>query len=212
MQVLSGQPIRVLCVDDHRLVRDGIALIVDREPDMTVVGLASTAGESVDLFRKYRPDVTLMDLRLRTMTGVDAIRFIRMEHPDARIIVLTMYDGDEDVHRALQAGAVTYLLKDAMSDDLVRVIRAVHDGQRPVSAEIEASLAARAMRPSLTPREVEVVGLLLQGMRNKEIAATLHNRESTIQVHVKSILAKLGVKDRTAAVTVALRRGIVHLR
>jgi DNA-binding NarL/FixJ family response regulator len=203
--------IRVLCVDDHRLVRDGIALIIGRQPDMRVVGLAATGEESIDLHRRLRPDVTLMDLRLRAMTGVDAIKFIRQENPQARIVVLTMYEGDEDIHRSLAAGAVTYLLKDSLAEDLVRVIRQVHLGQRPLSSDMQARLAERASHPALTPRELQVMNLLVQGMRNKEIAATLSNRESTIQVHVKNILAKLGVNDRTAAVTVALRRGIVHL-
>lgn len=207
----AANAIRVLCVDDHRLVRDGIALIIGRQPDMRVVGLAATGEESIDLHRRLRPDVTLMDLRLRAMTGVDAIRFIRQENPQARIVVLTMYEGDENIHRSLTAGAVTYLLKDSLAEDLVRVIRQVHSGLRPLSPDMQARLAERASHPPLTPRELQVMNLLVQGMRNKEIAATLSNRESTIQVHVKNILAKLGVNDRTAAVTVALRRGIVHL-
>ena len=207
----AANAIRVLCVDDHRLVRDGIALIIGRQPDMRVVGLAATGEESIDLHRRLRPDVTLMDLRLRAMTGVDAIRFIRQENPQARIVVLTMYEGDENIHRSLTAGAVTYLLKDSLAEDLVRVIRQVHSGLRPLSPDMQARLAERASHPPLTPRELQVMNLVVQGMRNKEIAATLSNRESTIQVHVKNILAKLGVNDRTAAVTVALRRGIVHL-
>ena len=203
--------IRVLCVDDHRIVRDGISLIISRQPDMEVVGSAASGEEAVELFRQCRPDVTLMDLQLGTMGGVDAIRAIKAQAPDARIVVLTMYSGDEDIYRALQAGAVTYLLKDTLSDDLIRTVRDVHSGKQPVSPDVEARLAERAARPHLTPREVQVVELIAQGMRNKEIAAALGISEETAQVHVKNILAKLKVKDRTAVVSVALRRGIIHM-
>lgn len=199
------------CVDDHRIVREGIALIINQQPDMTVVALASAGEEAVDLFKRHRPDVTLMDLRLRTMSGIDAIRAIRREDPEARIVVLTMYEGDEDIHRALEAGAMTYLLKDTLSDDLIRVVRDVYSGKRPMGPGVEARLAERASHPTLTRREVEVMELLAQGLRNKEIAASLGISEGTIQVHVKSIFAKLSVNDRTAAVRVALQRGIVHI-
>jgi len=145
------------------------------------------------------------------MTGLEAIRAIRHLAPDARIIVLTMYHGDEDIHRALAAGAATYLLKDMLSDDLMRVIREVHAGQRALLPEIQVRLDERATRPSLTPREVQVTELVGRGLRNKEIATELHISEETVQVHVKSILTKLGVNDRTAAVNVAMRRGIIHL-
>jgi two-component system NarL family response regulator len=204
-------PIRVLCVDDHSIVRDGIAFIINRQPDMTVVGSAATADEAVETFRRERPDITLMDLRLRGSSGTDAIVAIRREDPDARVIVLTMYDGDEDIYRALKAGAATYLLKDMLSDDLIRVVRDVHSGERPVPADVEARLAARSSQPTLTPREVEVMELIMRGLRNKEIAPLLGISELTVQVHVKSIFAKLQVNDRTAAVQVALRRGIVHI-
>lgn len=203
--------IRVLCVDDHRIVREGIALIIDRQPDMEVVGSAASGQEAVDLFRACRPDVTLMDLQLGAMGGVDAIRAIKVDAPEARIVVLTMYSGDEDIYRALKAGAVTYLLKDTLSDDLIRVVREVHRGEQPLGPDVEARLAERATRPHLTPREVQVVELIAQGMRNKEIAAALGISEETAQVHVKNILAKLKVKDRTAVVSVALRRGIIHM-
>lgn len=180
---------------------------------MEVVGAAATGEESVDLFRQTRPDVTLMDLQLGAMSGVEAIRAIRREDPQARIVVLTMYQGDEDIHRALEAGAATYLLKDTLSDDLIRVIREVHAGRNPrVSAELEARLAERAARPALTPREVQVLELISQGLRNREIATSLQISEETIQVHVRNILAKLDAKDRTAAVNVGLKRGIIHLR
>jgi two-component system NarL family response regulator len=203
--------IRVLCVDDHRIVREGITLIIGREPDMEVVASAATGEEAVRLFERHQPDVTLMDLQLGAMSGVDAIRAIRLTSPEARVVVLTMYQGDEDIHRALEAGAFTYLLKDTLSDDLIRVVRDVHSGQHPVSPDVQARLAERADRPTLTPREIQVVELISQGMRNREIAVSLGISEKTAQVHVKNILAKLSVTDRTAAVNVALRRGIVHI-
>jgi two-component system NarL family response regulator len=204
--------IRVLCVDDHRIVREGIALIISRQPDMEVVASAASGEEAIELFRQHQPDVTLMDLQLGTMGGVEAIRAIRRESPRARIVVLTMYQGDEDIFRALDAGAATYLLKDMLSDDLLRVVREVHSGSQPIRPEVEALLAKRAAGSTLTNREVEVIDLIAQGMRNKEIAASLGISEETAQVHVKHILAKLKVKDRSAAITVALRRGIIHLR
>jgi DNA-binding NarL/FixJ family response regulator len=208
---MKNARIRVMCVDDHRIVREGISLIIDRQPDMEVVGSAASGEESVELFQQCRPDVTLMDLQLRSMSGVEAIRAIRRQDEAARIVVLTMYSGDEDIHRALEAGAATYLLKDTLSDDLIRVVREVHEGKQPIGADVEARLAERAGRPRLTSREVQVLELIAQGMRNKEIAAALGISEETAQVHVKNILAKLKVKDRTAAVNVALRRGIIHL-
>jgi len=204
-------PIRVLCVDDHRIVREGIALIIERQPDIKVIGSAASAEEAVELFRVSRPDITLMDLQLGAMSGVEAIRAIRRLEPRARIIVLTMYHGGEDIHRALEAGAATYLLKDTLSDDLIRILRDVHAGRAPIDPEVQARLAERAAKPTLTPREIQVVELIAQGMRNKEIAATLGISDDTAQVHVKNILAKLDVKDRSAAINVALRRGIIHI-
>ena len=203
--------IRVLCVDDHSIVRDGIALIINRQPDMTVVASAASADEAAAMFREHRPDITLMDLRLRGSSGTDAIQEIRRVDPEARIIVLTMYDGDEDIYRALKAGAATYLLKDMLSDDLIRVVREVHSGQRPVRPEVEARLTERSTHPTLTPREIDVMELIMRGLRNKEIAPLLGISELTVQVHVKSIFAKLQVNDRTGAVQVAVRRGIVHM-
>lgn len=209
---MSSDRIRVLCVDDHRIVRDGIALIIERERDMEVVGLAASGEEAVELFRRRRPDVTLMDLQLGAMSGVQAIRLIRGEAPQARIVALTMYRGDEDIYRALEAGASAYLLKDTLSDDLIRVVRDVHAGENPdLTAEVRTRLAERAARPTLTAREQQVVELVSLGMRNKEIAAALAISEETAQVHVKNILAKLDAKDRTAAVNIALRRGIIHI-
>lgn len=203
--------IRILCVDDHSIVLEGIALIINREPDMQVVASATSGDESIDLFRRVRPDVTLMDLRLHGLSGTEVIQAIRRIDGEARIIVLTMFDGHEDIHRAMQAGAVTYLLKDTLSDDLIRVVRDVHSGKRPVPAGVEARLAERSAHPTLTPREVQVMELVTQGLRNKEIGASLGISEGTVTVHIKSIFAKLGVNDRTAAVNIALRRGIVHL-
>ena len=204
--------IRVLCVDDHRIVREGIGLIIDREADMKVVGSAATGEEAVTLFARERPDVTLMDLQLPTMSGLDAIQAIRREDPDAHIIVLTMYQGDEDIHRALAAGAATYLLKDTLSDDLIRIVREVHAGRRPIRADVKARLDERAAAPTLTPREIQVMELVAEGRRNKEIAGLLGISEETVQVHLKNIFAKLKVSERTAALNVALRRGIVHIK
>jgi len=201
----------VLCVDDHRLVREGIALIINREPDMTVVASAASASDAVTLFKQHVPDVTLMDLQLGRMSGLDAIRAIRTYQPDAHILVLTMYDGDEDVYRALEAGAATYLLKDMLSDDLVNIIREVCAGRRPLEAGIQARLDEHSTYAALTPREIEVLDRVKLGMRNKEIAASLHISEKTIQVHIKNLLVKLKVNDRTAAVNIALRRGIIRL-
>ena len=211
-EAVTDDAIRVLCVDDHRIVREGIALVIGREPDMRVVGLAASGEESVAQYRTHRPDVTLMDLQLGRMSGVEAIRAIRTLDPLARIVVLTMSRGDEDIYRALQAGAVTYLLKDTAFEDLTRVIRDVHAGKHPeASPEVKAQLADRAARPVLTPREVQVLELVRGGLRNREIGASLGISEETVQSHVKSILSKLEVQDRTAAIDIALRRGILHI-
>ena len=209
---MSNPAIRVMCVEDHRIVREGLALIINQEPDMRVVGSCATVDEAIELYSTLRPDVTLMDLRLGTASGVDAIKAIRRENPDARIIVLTMYEGDEDIFRAHQAGATTYLLKDTLSSDLVRVVREVHAGERPVLPEVQARLAERASMPTLTAREIEVLQLISQGLRNKEVGAMLGITEGTVQIHVKNIFAKLSVNDRTAAVQVAVRRGLIHMR
>jgi len=203
--------VRVLCVDDHRIVREGVALILAREPDIKVVAMAASADEAVAEFKRHLPDITLMDLRLGDRSGIDAIREIRQEYPTARIVVLTMYQGDEDIHRALTAGAATYLLKDALSDDLIRVVREVHAGGHPMGPDVRARLDQRATQPTLTRREIQVLQLVSQGKRNKEIAAILGLSEDTVPVHVKNIFAKLRVNERTAAVNVALRRGIIHI-
>jgi two-component system NarL family response regulator len=208
----NGARIRVLIVDDHRIVLDGLAMMIRRQRDMEVVGCAATGEQAIEMFRRHRPEVTLMDLQLPTMSGLEAIRAIRSDHPDARIVVLTMYQGDEDIYRALEAGAATYLLKDSLSADLVKVVRDVHHGERPVPPNVAAALVARSTNPQLTVREVEVVQLIAKGLRNKEIAVALGIAEETAKVHVKNILSKLNVSDRTAVVTIALQRGILHLR
>lgn len=204
--------IRVLCVDDHPVVREGIAALLTRQPDMQVVGSAATGAQAITLYRQQRPDVTLMDLQMPVVSGLDAIRTICAEDHSARIIVLTMHHGEEDIYQALQAGAATYLLKEAILDDLPRIVREVHHGARVLPDEVERILAARDTRVPLTPREIEVLELVAQGLRNKEIAATLGITQETAKVHVRNILTKLDVTDRTAAVTRALRRGIIHLR
>jgi DNA-binding NarL/FixJ family response regulator len=209
---MTTPPIRVLCVDDHRIVREGIALIIDREPDMQVVGSAATGEEPVALFKRERPAITLMDLQLPAMSGLEAIKEIRREDANAHVIVLTMYQGDEDIHRALAAGAATYLLKDTLSDDLIRFVREVHTGRRPIRPDVKARLDERAAGATLTPREIQVMELVAEGKRNKEIAALLGISEETVQVHLKNVFAKLKVSERTAAVNVALRRGIVHIK
>jgi two-component system NarL family response regulator len=208
---MTRSRIRVLCVDDHRIVREGIALIISREPDMDVVGLAASGEEALLLFERQRPDLTLMDLRLGAMSGLEAIHAIRRMQPAARIVVLTMYQGDEDVYRALAAGAATYLLKETLPDDLIRVMRDVHRGGHPLGANLKARLDQRAAQPTLTPREIEVMKLVSQGLRNKEVAAVLGIAERTVAVHLNNIFAKFQVNERTAAVNIALRRGIVHI-
>jgi two-component system NarL family response regulator len=203
---------RILCTDDHRMVREGIRLIISQEADMEVVALAATRQEAVDLYSLHRPDITVMDLMLGQESGVDAIRAIRAIDSNARIVVLTMYQGEEDVFRALEAGAVTYLLKDQLSDDLIRTIREVHAGRpAPLSPQVQARLAERANRHSLTPRELQVLELMSRGLRNRDIAITLGVSEVTAQVHVKNILSKLEVNDRTSAVHVGILRGLLHI-
>jgi two-component system NarL family response regulator len=203
--------IRILCVDDHRIVREGIASLIDRQPDMRVVASAASGEEAIDLFIEHQPDITLMELQLGVMDGITAIKIIRRRSPEARIVVLTMRRGDEDIHRALEAGVSAYLMKDTISDDLIRVLREVQAGEHPMPADVEARLAERATRATLTDREVQVVELVAQGMRNKDIGVSLGISETTVQVHVKNILAKLQVQDRSGAITAAIRRGIIHI-
>ncbi len=204
-------PIRVLLADDHPVVREGLAALLNRRPDTTVIGEVANGQEAVDFFRRAQPDVTLMDLRMPIMGGVEAIHAIRAEFPAARIIVLTTYDGDEDIYRALQAGAQGYLLKDAPREELLAAVRAVHDGQKCIPAALAAKLAERVFSPELTAREREVLALIVAGHSNREIGEALVVSEGTVKAHVNSILGKLGVNDRTQAVTAALRRGLVRL-
>jgi two-component system NarL family response regulator len=208
----SVNKIRVLIADDHFVVRAGLSTVINSEPDMTVVAEAMNGKQAVDLHRQHRPDVVLMDLRMPEMNGVDAISAIQRESPDSRIIVLTTYDGDEDIYRALQAGARGYILKDMVGDELLDAIRAVHAGQRRIPASVAARLAERMPRSELTPRELEVLQLIVKGKSNKEIAAELFVTEGTVKVHVNNLLSKLGVSDRTQAATAAIQRGIVHLK
>lgn len=208
--VWDGPKIRVLCVDDHAIVREGVSLIIEQQPDMEVAGVAESVEEAIAAFERLAPDVTLMDLRLGQGSGVDAIRAIKALNRLARVIVLTMYRGDEDVYRALEAGATTYLLKSTRSGDLARVVREVHAGQHVVAADVQAALAERRAGSTLTRREVQVLELLSTGMRNKEVGAALGISCETAHVHVRNILHKLNVQDRCAAVAVAVRRGILH--
>ena len=211
MPNLPNMPIRVLLVDDHPMIRAGLAATISPEPDMTVVAVAANGREGLEQYRRHQPDITLMDLRMPDMGGVEAIRTIRAEFPSAKIIVLSTYQGDEDVYRALEAGAVTYLLKDMVAEKMMGVIREVAEGGRPIPAEVAQLLSSRMFQSALTNREIEVLQHVARGMRNKEIAAELGISEETVQGHVKNILAKLRVHDRTEAVAVGIRRGIVHL-
>jgi two-component system NarL family response regulator len=208
----SGPRIRLLLADDHTVVREGFAAIIGYQPDMEVVASVGDGRQALEAFREQRPDLALLDLRMPVLGGVRAIEEIRLEFPAARIIVLTTYDGDEDVYRALQAGAMGYLLKDATTEELLRAIRTVAAGQRFVPPEIAARLVERTMAgPGLTAREVEVLGAMATGKTNKEIASQFFITEGTVKSHVNNILDKLGVRDRTEAVMEALRRGILHL-
>ena len=203
--------IRILAVDDHPLLRHGIASLVNAQPDMELVAQAATGGEALDQFRRHRPDVTLMDVQMPDMSGIEAMIGIRSEFPDARIIVLTTYAGDVQVVRALRAGARGYLLKGSVHTELVETIRAVHAGQKRVPAEIAAELAEHAGEDELTSREMDVLRLIARGNANKEIAAQLTISEETVKSHVGRILDKLGANDRTHAVTIGLQRGIIQL-
>jgi DNA-binding NarL/FixJ family response regulator len=203
--------IRVLAVDDHPLLREGIAALIGGEDDMEVIGEASNGREALDLFRKHQPDITLMDLKMPEMNGLDAISAIRGEFPEARIIVLTTHPGDVQVSRAIKAGARGYLLKGMLRKELLDTIRAVHRGQKRLSPDAAAEIAEHAADCALTPREMDVLRLIAAGNANKAIGARLLLTEVTVKSHVKNILAKLGANDRTHAVTIALKRGIIDL-
>jgi DNA-binding NarL/FixJ family response regulator len=203
--------IRVLAVDDHPLLREGIAALIGNQADMELIAEASNGREALEQFRKHHPDITLMDLQMPEMSGIDAIGGIRGEFPEARIIVLTTHAGDFQVSRALKAGARAYLLKGMLRKELLETIRAVHAGQRRLSSEVAVEIAEHATDDALTPRETDVLRLIAVGNANKEIAAHLSLTEETVKGHVKNILAKLGANDRTHAVTIGLKRGIIDL-
>lgn len=207
----STAVIRVLCVDDHPLVRKGIASILANEGDMELVGEAGGGREAVAMFKEYRPDVVLMDLRMPDLDGTVATRMIRQEAPDARIIALTSYDGDQDIYRALEAGVRGYILKEMVHTEVVKAIRTVYSGKRLMPQEVAERLSEYFPQVALTPREVEVLGCVAKGMANKEIAQRLGTASGTVKMHIQNILAKLGASDRTHAVTIAMERGILHL-
>ena len=201
----------MLIVEDHHVVRQGLVSLLNVVEGMEVVGEAADGVEAIAQYRKYRPDITLIDLRLPRMSGVDAIQRIRMESPQARFIVLTTYDGDEDIYRALKAGAKAYLLKGMTTDELITAIRAVHSGKSHIPQAIAEKLAERMGAEELTPREMDVLEQIVAGKSNKEIADELGVSEATVKTHINSLLGKLGVTDRTQAATAAIRRGIVPL-
>jgi DNA-binding NarL/FixJ family response regulator len=207
----SAEKIRILCADDHPLVRKGIAWILAGEPDMLLVAEAGTGREALDLFRMHLPDVTLIDLRMPDMDGIAVTEAILRDYPQARIIALTSYAGDQEIFRTLKAGAQGYLLKEMVHTEVVRAIRTVHAGRRLVPAEVSERLSEYPVQHALTPREVEVLSLVAQGMANKEIADRLGTSDGTIRIHLQHILSKLGASDRTHAVTIALQRGIFRL-
>ncbi len=203
--------IRVFSVDDHPLLQEGLAAIINNQPDMVLIAQASSAQEGIQLFRKHKPDVTLMDLRLPDKSGIDAMIAIRAEFPEARIIMLTTFEGDVEIQRALEAGARGYMLKSMPPKDLVEVIRQVHAGKKRIPPQLAAQLAEHMSDEDLTAREIEVLGQIAGGNRNRDIAEKLFITEETVKVHIKHIMEKLGASDRTQAVAIGLRRGIIEL-
>lgn len=203
--------IRVLIADDHPIVSQGLTVLLECKPDITVVGQASNGREAIALFRQHQPDVTLMDLRMPEMSGVEAITALCAEFSDPRIIVLTTFDGDEDIYRGLRAGAKGYLLKDTKPDELLAAIHTVHNGKQHIPSEVAAKLVERMSNPELSERELEVLHYMAGGMSNHEISHAMNITESTVKFHINRILSKLGVSDRTQAVIVALKRGLANL-
>jgi two-component system NarL family response regulator len=203
--------IRILVVDDHHVVRQGLVALINSVEDMEVVGEAADGRKGVELYQMRTPDITIMDLRLPVLSGVEAIQEIRKHNPRARVIVLTTFDGDENIYRALQAGARGYLLKDMFGDELMDAIRTVHAGRTRIPPVVAQRLAERMGGPDLTSRELDVLRLIVAGMSNKEIGNQLHISEATVKTHINNLLGKLGVSDRTQAATTAIQRGIVQL-
>jgi DNA-binding NarL/FixJ family response regulator len=204
-------PILILTADDHPMILAGLAAVLSAEPDMEVVAEASNGREAVDHYRALRPDIVLMDLRMPEMDGLEATRAILAEFPDARIVMLTTFDGDEAIHRALDAGAQGYLLKDMLRTEVLNVVRTVQRGRRGIPAPVAAKLAEHTPRIPLTPREIEVLALVARGSSNADVARRLFRTEATVKVHMKNILQKLGAADRTEAVTIGLQRGFIRL-
>jgi DNA-binding NarL/FixJ family response regulator len=210
--IVNDQPrIRVFSVDDHPLLREGIAAVVNSQPDMVMAAQAANGREAIAQFREVRPDVTLMDLRLPDISGIDALTAIRHEFPDARIVMLTTFEGDVEIQRALAAGARGYVLKSMPPKELADVVRQVHAGKKRIPPEIAAQLADHVSDETLTPREIDVLQHIAGGNRNRDIAERLFISEDTVKVHVKHIMEKLGATDRTQAVAIAVRRGIIQL-
>jgi two-component system NarL family response regulator len=206
----TAEPIRVLIVDDHELVREGLAELLSRHPSIAIVGKAENGMRATELYAELRPDVTLVDLRMTPMDGIETIEALCEDDPRARIILLTTYDTDEDIYRGLKAGAASYLLKDVGFDELVGTIQAVHAGERRIPAHIAAKLAEHMAQPELTPRQLDTLRLVVAGLSNQEIAERLFITEGTVKAHVKAILSKFGARDRAQAASIALKRGLVR--
>ena len=204
-------PVRILIAEDHLIARLGVKTILSMQPDLSVVAEAANGAQAVELYRKFHPDVTLMDMRMPGLGGVEAALAIRTQFPEARIIGLSTYGGDEDIRRALQAGMRAYLTKDVLHDELIRAIRAVHGGETYLTAAVRGALASGSLPADLSAREMEVLALIVKGKSNKQIGFVLGIAEHTVKNHVKNILDKLHVEDRTQAATAAIRRGIIHL-
>ena len=208
---MSTLRIRLLCIDDHVLVREGIAALINRQADMQVIAEASTGSDGIEQFRLHHPDVSLVDLRLPDIGGIEVIARMLDEEPEARILVISSFEGDVDIRRALSAGAMGYVLKGMPREALLEAIRCVHRGRKAIPADVATAVAEHLTDEPLTRREIEVLTVVATGARNKEIAASLGISEDTVKMHIKSLIAKLGAEDRTGAVTMAIRRGVIHL-